>query len=237
MYGGVKRFFDFLFAFVGLLILLPLFLVIIVLLRLTGEGEVFFFQERVGWKQQPFNIWKFATMLKNSPNLGSKTVTLRNDPRITPLGKFLRMSKINELPQILNVVMGDMSLVGARPLIPNSFRKYTLAVQAVVYNTRPGITGIGSVVFRDEEKLTTYVKNLGYEPLDFYQEHIYPYKGALEMWYQQNISFITDIKILFLTAWQIVFPHSNLLYRLLPSLPPKPSVLTMEGIRNFYVKI
>src|SRR5690606_22905085 len=99
MYITIKRIFDLIFSVMGILFLLPLFTVIIILLRLTGDGEVFYFQERVGYKGRVFNIIKFATMLKNSPNIGSKTITTRNDPRITKVGKLLRITKINELPQ------------------------------------------------------------------------------------------------------------------------------------------
>src|ERR1700741_5183176 len=100
MYKVIKRFFDILFSLVAIIILLPIFIPIIILLLLTGEHEVFFRQNRVGYKNEIFRIWKFATMLKNSPNMGSGDVTTRNDPRVTSMGKFLRISKLNELPQL-----------------------------------------------------------------------------------------------------------------------------------------
>lgn len=164
--------------------------------------------------------------------MGSKTVTLRNDPRITPFGKYLRITKINEILQLVNVMKGDMSFVGARPLIPNSFKKYSPAVQQRIYNTRPGVTGIGSLIFRDEEKLVTEVRKMGFEPLDYYAKYIYPYKGALEMWYQDHISFSTDLKILLLTFWQIVFPKSELTYRVFKDLPERPAALTIGGLES-----
>ncbi len=236
MYHLVKRFFDFFFSFMGLLLISPFFLVIMILLKISGEGEIFYFQERLGYRNKPFPIWKFATMLKNSPNIGNKTVTLRNDPRITPIGKYLRISKINELPQIINVIKGDMSLVGPRPLLLSSFKKYTPEVQEIIYQNRPGITGIGSLIFRDEEKLVSKVKQLGGEPLDYYKVHIYPYKGALESWYFHHVSFVTDLKILFLTFWQIVFPGSQLVFKALPGLPERPETLTIKGIQHLYTK-
>jgi lipopolysaccharide/colanic/teichoic acid biosynthesis glycosyltransferase len=216
MYHIIKRFFDFLFSLIALLILSPFLIPIIILLKLTGEHEVFFFQKRIGYKNSEFNIWKFATMLKNSPNIGTGEITLRNDPRVTSMGKFLRMTKINELPQIINVLIGDMSIVGARPLMKKSFDLYTDDVKAVVYNTRPGITGIGSVIFRDEEKLIS-------ESSDIQQTYrqIFQYKGELEKWYQQHISFYTDFMIIFLTAWHIIFSESKLVHKVFPSLPAR----------------
>jgi lipopolysaccharide/colanic/teichoic acid biosynthesis glycosyltransferase len=231
MYQSIKRFFDLVAATVGLLLLAPLLLPVVLLLRLTGEGEVWYFQERMGYRTRPFSIWKFATMLKNSPNMGNKTVTVRNDPRITPMGHFLRKSKINELPQIINVLLGHMSLVGPRPLLVSSFYKYAPEVQAVIYTNRPGITGIGSLVFRDEEKLVSAYKQAGGDPLDYYREHIYPYKGALERWYHAHQSFGVDLCILFLTFWSVVFASSQLVFKVFPSLPPKPSTLSTDWIK------
>jgi lipopolysaccharide/colanic/teichoic acid biosynthesis glycosyltransferase len=216
MYLIIKRFFDFLFSLIALVILSPFLIPIIILLKLTGEHEVFFFQKRIGYKNKEFNIWKFATMLKNSPNLGTGEITLRNDPRVTVMGKFLRITKINELPQIINVLLGNMSIVGARPLMKKSFDLYTDDVKAVVYNTRPGITGIGSIIFRDEEKLIS-------ESSDIQQTYrqIFEYKGQLEKWYQQHISFYTDFMIIFLTAWHILFSNSQLVHKVFPSLPQR----------------
>lgn len=214
MYLFIKRFFDFLFSFIALMILSPLLLIVVIVLLLTGEHEVFFFQNRIGWKNREFSIWKFATMMKNSPNIGTGEITLRNDPRVTTAGKYLRISKINELPQIINVLLGDMSIVGARPLMKKSFDLYTDEVKSRVYNTRPGITGIGSVIFRDEEKLISESKSIQ----DTYHQ-IFQYKGELEMWYQNNISFYTDFMILFLTAWSIVFPNNQLVQKVFKSLP------------------
>lgn len=171
-------------------------------------------------------------MLKNSINMGTKALTLRNDPRITPLGKYLRITKINELPQIINVLLGDLSLVGPRPLIVSSFRKYPPAVQEKIYLVKPGITGIGSIVFRDEEKLASTIKKMGYNPSDYYLKYIFPYKGALELWYQDHISFGTDLKILLLTFWQIVFPKSELTFRVFNNLPARQQALTLKGLET-----
>lgn len=218
MYKLIKRFFDILFSLLALIILLPVFIPIILLLLLTGEHEVFFKQERVGYKNSIFLIWKFATMLKNSPNMGHGDVTVRKDPRITPIGRFLRQSKINELPQVINILIGDMSFVGPRPLMKVGFDRYSEEMKSKVYNVRPGLTGIGSIVFRDEELIITRSKM---PPHECYRDVILPYKGALEVWYQQHQNFYTDSMILFLTAWYVVFHQSELVYKVFPSLPKR----------------
>lgn len=230
MYKDFKRIWDIIFSAITLLLLLPVFIPIIILLKLTGEGEIFYRQERVGFQNRTFGILKFATMLKNSASMGSGLVTVRKDPRITPLGGFLRRYKINELPQLWNVFSGEMSFVGPRPLPESSVVKYSDVVKKILYKNRPGITGIGSLIFRDEEKLVTCWKNTGREPLDYYRSYIYPYKGMLENWYFENIGFITDVKIVFLTAWSIFDSHSNLPYRFFRNLPAKPVELSEKWI-------
>jgi lipopolysaccharide/colanic/teichoic acid biosynthesis glycosyltransferase len=218
MYAFVKRFFDIVVSLLVLVVLAPLLLPIAVILRFTGEGYVFYYQKRIGYKNKYFNIIKFATMLKNSPNMGTGSITLRNDPRLLPMGKFLRKSKINELPQILNVLKGDMSLVGPRPLVDKTFNAYPESIRFKVYDSIPGITGIGSVVFRDEEAL---ISAATMPPHEFYELYIAPYKGSLEIWYNQHKSFSVDAMILFLTAWAVVFPSSQLINRFFPGLPKK----------------
>jgi lipopolysaccharide/colanic/teichoic acid biosynthesis glycosyltransferase len=218
MYSPIKRFFDIIFSLFALILLLPLFIPIILLLLLTGEHEVFFRQDRVGYQNRIFRIWKFATMLKNSPNMGSGDVTTRNDPRVTKMGQFLRISKLNELPQLINILTGDMSFVGPRPLMKAGFDRYSDEMKEKVYRVKPGLTGIGSIVFRDEELIIT---QSSLPPHECYRQVILPYKGAVEVWYQQHFSFYTDFMILFLTAWQIISPKSELVYKVFPSLPPR----------------
>ncbi len=218
MYSSIKRLFDILLSLLVLVILLPLFIPIIIGLKLTGEGEIFYFQKRIGHKNKYFNIWKFATMLKNSPNMGTGSITLRNDSRVTPMGGFLRKTKINELPQVINVLKGDLSIVGPRPLVDKTFNAYSDYVKEHIYNSKPGITGIGSIVFRDEEKL---ISESNKEPHQFYKEVIAPHKGDLEMWYQNNKSLWVDTKIIFLTAWSIILPKSNLVYKSFKDLPKR----------------
>ena len=217
-----KRMFDFLLAMIALLISLPFFVPVIITLLLTGEHEVFYRQNRIGYKNSIFKIWKFATMVKNSVNMGSGSLTLRNDPRVLPFGSFLRKTKMNELPQLFNVLIGNMSFVGARPQLKFDFEAYTKEVQAHIYDTLPGITGIGSIIFRDEEVWISAAKG---DKHDFYRDHIAPYKGELEMWYQRNISFYTDLMLLFITCWVIFFSKSDIVYKVFKDLPPKPDEL------------
>ncbi|HTJ10978.1 MAG TPA: sugar transferase [Dinghuibacter sp.] len=218
MYLFIKRAFDFLFSLILCLILLPFMLPIIIILKCTGEGYVFYLQKRIGLNNRYFNIIKFATMLKNSPNMGTGSITLRNDPRLLPLGKFLRKTKINEIPQILNVLKGDMSLVGPRPLVDRTFNAYPEAIRNKVYVSKPGITGIGSIVFRDEEKM---ISESGRPPHEYYEDVIAPYKGALEMWYNEHKSLYVDFMILFITGWVILFPESDIVHKAFKGLPDR----------------
>jgi lipopolysaccharide/colanic/teichoic acid biosynthesis glycosyltransferase len=216
MYTQFKRVLDFLLALMALLVLSPLLIPVCIGLLLTGEHYVFYFQQRIGLHKKKFGIWKFATMLKNSPNLAGGLHTTRRDPRVLPLGHFLRMTKINELPQLVNILLGDMSIVGPRPLVDKTFDPYPEHVKKVIYNVRPGLTGIGSIVFRDEERLLSEAGM----PLDqFYAQYIAPAKGELELWYQRHLSFWTDCMIIFLTAWVILFPKSQLLHKVFKDLP------------------
>jgi lipopolysaccharide/colanic/teichoic acid biosynthesis glycosyltransferase len=218
MYKIIKRLIDLIVTILVTIILSPLLIPVFIALKLTAEGEVFYGQERVGYLQKRFKILKFATMLKNSPNIGTGDITLRNDPRVTPVGKFLRITKLNELPQVFNVLLGDMSLVGPRPLMPVSFEYYPKEVQDVVYNSIPGITGIGSLVFRDEEKLVSEQKEF-VDPREYYRHRIYPYKGELELWYQKNKSTYVDMMIIIFTAWSIITKSNSVVYKVFKNLP------------------
>lgn len=221
MYKSIfKRILDLIIAGVAFIILLPLFVVVGGILSVTGEREVFYRQSRIGFLNKPFKIWKFATMQKNSSSLGTGSLTLRNDPRVTPFGKILRKTKMNELPQIINVLLGNMSVVGPRPQMKVDFLKFPENIQARIYNAKPGITGIGSIIFRDEEK---WISEAEGDPHEFYKHEIAPYKGAVELWYQKNLTLHTDLLLIFLTAWVIIFPKSNLIFTLFKTLPPPPA--------------
>ena len=221
MYLLFKRIADIGSSLIALLILSPLLIPISLALKFSGEGYVFYFQERVGYRKTLFNIFKFATMLKNSPNMAGGIITAKNDPRLLPLGGFLRKTKINELPQLLNILFGDMSVVGPRPVMKKSFDAYPIEVQDVIYNVKPGLTGIGSIVFRDEEDLITEVKDKGGDTWDFYKNTIYPHKGRLEKWYQNHQSFWVDFKIIIATAWVVLSPKSEVVYKWFKGIPKR----------------
>jgi len=219
MYNFFKRLLDIIVSFITLITLLPIFIPITIILRLTGEGEVLYFQERCGMNNSRFYIWKFATMLKNSINMGTGSITLINDPRVTKIGLFLRKTKINELPQIINILKGDISLVGPRPLVTKTFLAYNEYIQSKIYNVKPGLTGIGSIIFRDEESIISAVTDE--DPHEFYKRIIAPYKGKLEIWYQNHKSFLLDLQLIFLTAWVIIFPSSRLYEKWFKDLPKR----------------
>lgn len=216
MYILIKRFFDITFSFFCILLLLPVFVPVMIILFFTGENEVFYKQKRIGLNNEEFEIFKFVTMIKNSPNLGSGIYTAKNDSRILPFGKFLRKTKINELPQIFNIFFGDMSFVGPRPLIKKTFNLYDANSQNIIGRIPPGLTGIGSVFFRDEESLLSKSK-LDLE--EFYSIHISPNKAKLECWYYENRSFTMDFKIIITTAWVVLFPKSKIHNSFFKDLP------------------
>ncbi len=207
-----KRLLDILVSGFVLALILPLGLVIAALLAITGEREVFFAQQRIGLDGRTFRLLKFATMLKKSPQMGTGTLTLPNDPRVLPVGRVLRITKLNELPQLWNVLRGDMSLVGPRPLAQQDFDCYAPRVQREIIKNRPGLTGVGSIVFRDEERI---LAASALPPLDCYRLEIAPRKGDLELWYAENRSMALDLKLLLLTAVAVLAPHSRLHERLL----------------------
>ena len=218
----MKRLFDFTLSLLLIILLSPLLIPIGIILLLTGEHYIFFKHKRVGQEGNHFMLIKFSTMLVDSPNLGSGDFTIDNDPRVLPVGKYLRITKINELPQLVNILKGDMSFVGPRPLAPKIFNNYTLANQSVILKMKPGMTGIGSIVFRNEEAISAQ-SSLNWE--DCLQREIMPYKAQLEEWYFKHKNFFIDLMILILTAWVVIFPSSDLAFRIFKNLPEKPSCL------------
>ena len=217
MYNILKRFLDILLSLFAMICLSPILIPVCIILLLTGEHYIFYFQKRIGYKNRPFGMYKFATMLKNSPNIGTGMMTLRNDSRVFPFGRFLRKTKINEIPQLINILKGDMSIVGPRPMVDKTFMVYPEEVREKIYDCRPGLTGIGSIVFRDEELYLSKVN----DPVVFFSQVIQPFKGALELWYNDHKSLYTDMSLIFLTAWVILFPKSQLVYRMCKDLPNK----------------
>ena len=227
MYNFTKRTIDVAFAVTFLVISLPIFLLVVILLSITGDKEIFYFQERIGFKNRRFNILKFATMLKNCDYQGVGQFTFANDPRITTIGRMLRKTKLNELPQLINILRGDMSLVGPRPLTLDGFNRYSKEVQRRIYNLRPGLTGVGSIIFRDEVRLLDNCSD--YETL---YRKINAHKGKLEIWYQSNRGIRVDFTILFLTGFSIFFPNQTMIYKVFRNLP----LLQDEDELNLHVR-
>jgi lipopolysaccharide/colanic/teichoic acid biosynthesis glycosyltransferase len=217
----MQRIFDIFFSGIALILLSPLLLPLLFILRVTGEGEIFFLQSRVGLGGKHFKLYKFATMLKDSPNIGTGTVTVKNDPRILPMGDFLRKTKINELPQLINIFNGDMSIIGPRPQTQRCFDAFPQLSQNEIIKVRPGLSGMGSIVFRNEEDMM-HANN---DPGKFYDEIVMPYKGSLEEWYVSHESLFTYFSLICLTAWVVLRSNSDLTWRVFRDLPEPPAEL------------
>lgn len=217
MYLFIKRIFDIVASLIAIICLSWLLVPIMIILACTGEHEIFYKQMRVGKGGNMFGVLKFATMLKDSPNIGAGLVTTRDDPRVLPFGKFLRKTKLNELPQLFNILGGSMGVVGPRPMVKPDYDAYTEEAKQSYNKMTPGLSGIGSIVFRDEEYYISKAK----DPMAFLRQCIQPFKGQLEVWYLQNRSLWVDCKIIFLTVWVILFPTSNLTHKAFPTLPKK----------------
>ena len=219
----MERFFDILLSGLALLVLSPLLVPIVIILKFSGEEEVFFLQERIGKDGKSFKLFKFATMLKDSPNLGTGTVTMRDDPRVLPVGKFLRKTKINELPQLLNIFFGDMSVIGPRPLTKQTFGSYSDTTQAIINKVKPGLSGVGSIIFRMEED----IMHGQTASVDFYNNIIAPYKGRLEEWFVDNKNLYMYFMAILITLWVVLFPNSNLVWTVFKGLPIPPGELKL----------
>ena len=160
-------------------------------------------------------------MLKNSPNIGAGDITVRDDPRVLPFGKFLRKTKVNEIPQLWNIFIGDMSIVGPRPMVLNTYAHYPQSARQKLDTIRPGLTGVGSIIFRDEER---YLVDCD-KPIEFYRDNIIPYKIDLELWFIDNYTIWLYIKIIFLTAWVVLFPSSTIVNKVFVGIPRLPESL------------
>ncbi len=193
-----KRIFDLLFAFVGVIVLLPLFLAIAVWIKLDSPGPVFFRQTRIGQFGREFTIYKFRTMVANAEALG-KQITATDDQRITRSGKFIRRYKLDELPQLFNVFKGEMSLVGPRPEVPKYVALY-MPEQRLVLEVSPGITDLASLKFRNESDLLAGVPN----PEELYIQEIMPQKLELNLNYIAQASLRFDLLIILKTLWQVL---------------------------------
>jgi lipopolysaccharide/colanic/teichoic acid biosynthesis glycosyltransferase len=190
----MKRIFDLVFSLIGLLLLGPLFLIVAVLIKREDGGPVFYRGERVGRCGIPFKIFKFRTMLVNADKIGASS-TAEDDPRVTRVGKILRKYKLDELPQLINVLKGDMSFVGPRPQVRWAVDLYTDEEKKWLLNLRPGITDYASIKFHNEAQILKGSLN----PDRDYMEKIHPEKMRLSIEYAKNVSLKMDFIILIKT--------------------------------------
>ena len=225
----MTRLLDFLFALIAIFILFPFMAPLLVLLRVTGDGEVFYYQKRKGKHGKDFFLIKLSTMSKDSVLSGMGSITMRDDPRIKFMGNTLRRWKLNELPQLVNILLGDLSVVGPRPLIEGTtgYNAYSDDLKSKIFSNRPGLTGIGSIVFRDEEAILSSVN----DPHDFYVRELAPYKADLELWYVENKSLKVDIGIIICTAIAILLPKSRIHENIFSGIPDVP-----EKLKEYMVK-
>jgi lipopolysaccharide/colanic/teichoic acid biosynthesis glycosyltransferase len=216
------RFFDIFFSLIAIVILFPFMIPVMIGLKLTGEHYIFYRQPRIGKGGREFNVLKFTTMLKDSPNMPGGVLTQKNDPRILPMGKFLRKTKINELPQLLNIFAGKMSFIGPRPQAKPHYDLYSGEVKAVIDFVLPGLSGIGSIVFRDEEDILNMISG---NRDKFHDTVIAPYKGQLEIWYCNHRSLWVNFLLILITGWILFHPKSDIYFSLFKDLPPIPKEL------------
>ncbi len=194
---SLQRFFDFLLAGAGLMLLSPLLAATALAVRLSSRGSAFFAQQRVGLRGRLFQIRKFRTMVDGAPQLGT-TVTASGDRRITPVGRLLRRAKLDELPQLYNVLRGDMSLVGPRPEVPEIVANYTAEMRRI-FEIRPGITSLASLHLRDEEAILAQTR----DPDRFYEEVLVPLKVRIALEHVDRASFWFDFRVLLQTVWML----------------------------------
>ncbi|OGP95269.1 MAG: hypothetical protein A2157_13810 [Deltaproteobacteria bacterium RBG_16_47_11] len=196
----MKRLFDILFSFIGLLLLQPLFVVIAIMIKVDSTGPVFFRQGRVGKNFRRFVIYKFRTMVVGAEKKGLR-ITSGGDNRVTRIGRILRKLKIDELPQLINVLKGDMSLVGPRPEVEEYVKLYEKDYREIL-KRRPGITDVSSIIFREEEEV---LKNQ-LDPEGYYKKILLPEKIRLAKEYIENSSFLYDFKLVLNTIHKICCP-------------------------------
>ena len=213
------RIFDFMLCAISLLFLMPLLFFVMAILKLTGEHKIFYLQDRVGLNGKSFKLVKFATMLENSAEFGS--VTVSGDPRILPFGVLLRKSKLNELPQLWNILIGDMSLIGPRPLTLEAFDLYHKNLRLIIKSVKPGLSGVGSIAFRNEEEILSEQDN----PMDFYKSQVVPFKGELEAWFVKNQSIRLYLKLIFLTLLVVLMPKKKIPWGFINLEPTPPLAL------------
>jgi lipopolysaccharide/colanic/teichoic acid biosynthesis glycosyltransferase len=199
-----KRVFDLFFSLIGLILLSPIFLLIALWIKLDSKGPVFFRQKRVGLYEKPFFIYKFRTMSLDAEQKGLK-ITVGLDPRITKPGLVLRKYKLDEFPQLIDVILGEMSIVGPRPEVPQYVEKYPKELRAKIFKLRPGITDWASVKFKDENAILSQSS----DPERTYIEEILPIKLTYYESYFHQASLAVDMRIIYLTFSEIFFKRST----------------------------
>jgi lipopolysaccharide/colanic/teichoic acid biosynthesis glycosyltransferase len=195
----MKRTLDVVGSALGLLLLLPVLAVVAVVIKLDSPGPIFFRQERVGLRGRVFRICKFRSMVIGAERAGT-ALTVRADMRITRVGMFLRRSKLDELPQLINVLIGDMSIVGPRPEVPEFMEFYTPDQRAMILAMRPGITDYAAILFRDESSLFDGQR----DPIGIYRREIMPAKFACYERYSREVGLLNDLRIIVATILLLV---------------------------------
>ena len=220
MHEKIIRLTDIVVSFFTLVVLSPLFIIVICILFCTGEHKVFFRQKRVGKDGIEFFVYKFATMLHGSASMPGGNVTAKNDPRVLPVGRLLRFTKINELPQLLNVLYGEMSLIGPRPVPRDIYDHYPMNLRKQVFASKPGLSGMGSLIFRDEASILKDEQ----DPNEFHREVISPYKLECDLWYTNQKSFFCYALMICGTLYSVALnpnPLKLIEYFNLPNVPEK----------------
>jgi len=195
-----KRVFDLFFTIPGLFVLTPVFIIIAICIKLDSQGPIFYRQKRVGLHGTAFRIFKFRTMCQDAEKKGMQ-ITIGNDPRITGIGRYLRKYKLDELPQLLNVVSGDMSLVGPRPEVPKYVAMYPDSVRSLILSVPPGITDYASIEYKDENDLLAKTN----DPDKVYIEEIMPVKLRYYQRYVAERSLWNDLKLIIATIRAILY--------------------------------
>ncbi len=214
------RFFDILCSSLAIIVLTPFMIPIMIGLKLTGEHDIFYKQMRVGKGDKEFGLLKYATMLRNSPNLPGGLLTQENDPRILPMGRFLRKTKINELPQLINILKGEMSVIGYRPQVRQQYMYFPEEYRKIMEKDVPGLSGMGAIAFRSEEELLLKVPNKE----EFYEHVVMPYKAQLECWYIEHKNLLLYFALIWLTVETVLNPSSQS-WKKLKDLPEIPEEL------------
>jgi lipopolysaccharide/colanic/teichoic acid biosynthesis glycosyltransferase len=196
---AVKRILDVVGSALGLLLLLPVLAVVAVIIKLDSPGPIFFRQERIGRGGRSFRIFKFRSMVIGAARNGP-ALTVRADTRITRVGIFLRRSKLDELPQLINVLAGDMSIVGPRPEVPEFMKFYAPDQRAIILSMRPGITDYAAILFRDESSLL----DPNSDPVEVYRHRIMPIKFAYYERYSREIGVLNDLRTILATILLLV---------------------------------